>query len=50
VRVIAAGMAARASSTTPRLDRVVTIIQWVKGMREMGYVTYYGEEDAKIAG
>jgi hypothetical protein len=43
-------MAAGASSTAPRLGGVVTIVQWVKGMREMGCMTYYGEEDAKVAG
>jgi len=45
VRAVAAGMVAGASSTTPRLGGVVTIVQWVKGMREMGYMTYNAEED-----
>jgi hypothetical protein len=46
VRAVAAGMIAGASSTTPRSRGVVTIVQWVKGMGEMGCMTYYGEEDA----
>jgi hypothetical protein len=50
VRVVAAGMAARASSTAPRSGGVVTIVQWVKGIQEMGYMTYHGEEDAEVAG
>jgi hypothetical protein len=45
VRAVAAGMVAGSSSTTPRLGGVVTIVQWVKGMREMGYMTYNAEED-----
>jgi len=49
VRAIAAGMIARASSTAPRSGGVVTIVQWVKGMREMGCMTYHGEEDAEVA-
>ena len=28
----------------------VTLVQWVKGMREMGCTTYSGEEDAEVAG
>jgi len=50
VRVVAVGMAARASSTALRSGRVVTIVQWVKGMRNMGCMTYLGKEDAKVAG
>ena len=50
VRVVAAGMVAGASNTTPRSGGVVTIVQWVKGMREMGCMTYHGEEDAEVAG
>ena len=46
VRVIVAGMAAGASSIAPRSGGVVTIVQWVKGVREMGCMTYRGEEDA----
>jgi hypothetical protein len=49
VRAIAAGMVAGASNTTPRAGGVVTIVQWVKGMREMGCMTYHGEEDAEVA-
>jgi hypothetical protein len=50
VRAVAAGMVARASSTAPRSGGVVTIVQWVKGMREMGYMIYHSEEDAEVAG
>jgi hypothetical protein len=32
VRSMTARMAAKASNTAPRLERVVTIVQWVKGM------------------
>jgi len=45
VRAVAAGMVAGASSTNPRSEGVVTIVQWVKGMREMGCMTYHGKED-----
>jgi len=48
-RVVAAGMVAGASNTTPRAGGVVTIVQWVKGMREMGCTAYRGEEDAEVA-
>ena len=37
-------------STTLRSGGVVTIVQWMKGMREMGCMTYHGEEDAELAG
>jgi len=50
VRAVAAGMAARAFSTTPRSGEVVTIVHWVKGMTEMGCMTYRGKEDAEVAG
>jgi len=50
VRAVAAGMVAGASGTTPRLGGVVTIVQWVKGMREMGCMTYGGGEEAEVAG
>ena len=49
VRAVTAGMVAGASNTTPRAGGVVTIVQWVKGMREMGCMTYRGEEDAEVA-
>ena len=49
VRAVAVGMVAGASSTAPRSGGVVTIVQWVKGMREMGCMTYHGEEDAEVA-
>jgi hypothetical protein len=50
VKAVAAGMAAGASNSTPRVERVITLVQWVKGMREMGCTTYSGEEDAEVAG
>jgi hypothetical protein len=50
VRAVAAGMAAGASSTALRSGGVVTIVHWVKGMKEMGCMTYRGEEDAEVAG
>ena len=50
VRAVAAGMVAGASNTTPRSGGIVTIVQWVKGMREMGCMTYRGKEDAEVAG
>jgi hypothetical protein len=31
-------------------ERVVTLVQWVKGMREMGCTTYLEEEDVELAG
>ena len=48
MRAVSARMVARASSTTPRLGELVTIMQWVKGMREMGCMTYLGEEDVEV--
>jgi hypothetical protein len=48
VRAVAAEMVVGASGTAPRLGGVVTIVQWVKGMREMGCMTYGGEEDAEV--
>jgi hypothetical protein len=50
VKAIAARMAAGASNSTPRVERVVTLVQWVKGMHEMGCTTYSGEEDTEVAG
>jgi hypothetical protein len=50
VRAVVVGMVAGASSTAPRSGGVVTIVQWVKGMREMGCMTYGGEEDADVVG
>jgi hypothetical protein len=49
MRAVAAGMVAGASSIAPRSGGVVTIVQWMKGMREMGCMTYHGEEDAEVA-
>jgi len=43
-------MATNTSSPAPRAERVVTLVQWVNGMREMSCTTYSGEEDAKVAG
>jgi len=50
VRVVAAGMTTKASSTDPRSGRVVTIVQCVKSMREMDCMTYRGEEDTEVVG
>ena len=50
VKAVAAGMAAGASNSTPRAERVITLVQWVKGMREMGCTTYSGDEDTEVAG
>jgi hypothetical protein len=50
MRAVAAGMVAGASSIAPRSGGVVTIVQWVKGMREMSCMTYRCEEDAEVAG
>ena len=49
VRVVATEMVTGASSTTPRSWGVVTIVQWVKGMREMCCMTYHAEENAEVA-
>jgi hypothetical protein len=49
VRAVATGMVAGASGIAPKSGGVVTIVQWVKGMREMGCMTYGGEEDAEVA-
>jgi len=38
------------SSPTPRAERVVTLVEWVKGMQEMSCTTYLGEEDAEVTG
>jgi len=40
VRAVAAGMVAGTSNMTPRSGGIVAIVQWVKGMREMGCMTY----------
>jgi hypothetical protein len=48
VKVVAAGMA-KVSGSAPRQARVVTLVHWVKGMREMGCVTFSREEDAEVA-
>jgi len=50
VKVVATGMAVSTSSPAPRAERVVTLVQWVKGMQEMGCTTYSGEEDTEVAG
>jgi hypothetical protein len=50
VRVVAAGMAAGASSAASRSGGVVTIVQWVGCMRGRGCMIYHGEEDAEVAG
>jgi hypothetical protein len=50
VRVVAVGMAARASSTSPRSRGVVIIVLWERCMRGMGCMTYRGEEDVEVVG
>ena len=50
VKAVVAGMAAGALHAPPRVEKVVTLVQWVKGMHKMGCTTYSGEEDAKVAG
>ena len=49
VKVVVAGMVVGASNSTPRAERVITLIQWVKDMQEMGCTTYSGEEDTERA-
>ena len=39
----------KASGSTPRPERVVLLVHWVKGMREIGCVTFLGEEDVEVA-
>jgi hypothetical protein len=39
-----------ASSATSRVKKVITLVQWVKDMRELGCVPYLGEENAEVAG
>ena len=50
VRAVAAGMTTGTSNVAPRSERVVTIVQWVKDMREMGCGTFSGVEDAEVVG
>jgi len=50
VRAVTPGMVAGASGTAPRTGGVVTIVHWVRGMREMGCKTYGGEKDAEVVG
>ena len=50
VKAIATGMVVGASNSTPQAERVVILVQWVKGMWEMGCMTYSWEEDAEVAG
>jgi hypothetical protein len=37
------------NGSASRLERVVTLVHWVKGIREIGCVTFLGEDDVKIA-
>jgi hypothetical protein len=48
--VVVVGMVVGMSSPAPRAERVVTLVEWVKGMQEMGCTTYSGEEDAEVTG
>lgn len=41
---------AEAFSLALKPERVVTLVLWVKRMREMGCVTLSGEEDVEVAG
>ena len=50
VKAVVAWMAAGTSSPAPWAERVVTLVEWVKGMHEMGCTTYSGEEDAEVTG
>jgi hypothetical protein len=43
-------MAVGTSNPTPQIKRMVTLVKWVKGMWEISYTTYLGEEDAEVAG
>ena len=43
-------MTVGASNSTPLAERVITLVQWVKDMQEMGYTTYSGEEDTEVVG
>ena len=49
VRAVTVRMVTRASNTTPRPKRVVTFSAVGKGIREIGCVTYSGEEDVEVA-
>jgi hypothetical protein len=50
VKAVVAGMAVGTSNPTPQIKRMVTLVKWVKGMWEISYTTYLGEEDAEVAG
>ena len=50
VRAVATGMTTNTSNVAPRSERVVTIVQWVKDMREMGCGTFSRVEDAEVVG
>ena len=39
----------RATGSVSR-DNTFTLVHWVKGMRDMGYVSFLGVEDAEIIG
>ena len=43
-------MTVGASNSTPLAERVITLVQWVKDMQEMGCMTYSGEEDTEVVG
>lgn len=49
VKAIATGIA-EVSGSAARPERVVTFMLQVKGMRDIGYVTFSREEDAKVVG
>jgi hypothetical protein len=50
VKAVVAKMATDTSSPAPRAETMVTLVEWVKGMQEMGCTTYSGEEDAEVTG
>lgn len=43
------GIARVSSITLLRVEKVVTIVNWVKGMREMGCMTYLRKNDDELA-
>jgi hypothetical protein len=49
VKAVAIGMIWGTSHLTSRSEKAINLVQWVKGMREMGCTTYSSEEDAEVA-
>jgi hypothetical protein len=46
---VIAGMAGVSSITPLRVEKVITIVNWVKGMREISSVTYLKKKDDELA-